>query len=161
MRTTSVARWVSEAKTPWAWRFGKRCLPKREFWKSGLPRAQNDTRRRRARSDNPKAGFAKSKRRGVQIPLACGLGHRTVVNEVPKGTSFTTVRSFRFAPLLRNQKILTHMSEDFFIILCFSLLLAPIFLRAESATFRVAKAFCAASALFSYFYLLNICVCPK
>ena len=35
------------------------------------------------------------------------------------------------------------------------------FLRAESATFRVAKAFCAASALFSYFYLLNICVCPK
>ena len=53
------------------------------------------------------------------------------------------------------------MSEDLFIILCFSLLLAPIFLRAESATFRVAKAFCAASALFSYFYLLNICVCPK
>ena len=79
MRTTSVARWVSEAKTPWAWRFGKRCLPKREFWKSGLPRAQNDTRRRRARSDNPKAGFAKSKRRGVQIPLACGLGHRTAL----------------------------------------------------------------------------------
>ena len=26
-----------------------------------------------------------------------------------------------------SQKILTHMSEDFFIILCFSLLLAPIF----------------------------------
>jgi len=59
------------------------------------------------------------------------------------------------------QKILTHMSEDFFIILCFSLLLAPIFLRAESATFRVAKAFCAPSALFSYFYMLNICVCLK
>ena len=35
------------------------------------------------------------------------------------------------------------------------------FLRAESATFRVAKAFCAPSALFSYFYLLNICVCLK
>ena len=30
-----------------------------------------------------------------------------------------------------------------------------------SATFRVAKAFCAPSALFSYFYLLNICVCLK
>ena len=60
MRTTSVARWVSEVKTPWAWRFGKRCLPKREFWKSGLPRAQNDTRRRRARSDNPKVMWFKS-----------------------------------------------------------------------------------------------------
>ena len=35
------------------------------------------------------------------------------------------------------------------------------FLRAESATFRVAKAFYAPSALFSYFYLLNICVCLK
>lgn len=60
MRTTSVARWVSEVKTPWAWRFDKRCLPKREFWKSGLPRAQNDTRRRRARSDNPKVMWFKS-----------------------------------------------------------------------------------------------------
>ena len=60
MRTTSVARWVSEAKKPWAWRFGKRCLPKREFWKSGLPHAQNDTRRRRARSDNPKVMWFKS-----------------------------------------------------------------------------------------------------
>ena len=38
-----------------------------------------------------------------------------------------------FKSHLRNQKILTHMSEDLFIILCFSLLLAPIFLRAESA----------------------------
>ena len=67
MRTTSVARWVSEAKTPWAWRFGKRCLPKREFWKSGLPRAQNDTRRRRARSDNPKVMWFKSHLRNQSV----------------------------------------------------------------------------------------------
>ena len=32
------------------------------------------------------------------------------------------------------------MSEDFFIILCFSLLLAPIFLREESA--MILRAFC-------------------
>ena len=44
-----------------------------------------------------------------------------------------SARSGGYKSHLRNQKILTHMSEDFFIILCFSLLLAPIFLRAESA----------------------------
>lgn len=63
----------------------------------------------------------------VKIPLFYKEGRK----------SLTTIGFFKKSGDIffgaTSQKILTHTSEDFFIILCFSLLLAPIFLRAESA----------------------------